>query len=181
MKTFYVNLNDGSSMKTTVIDEASHVDSCLTELILSCNYNSAWPFLIALDVNFKKPNTDHIETLQLATRTRCLILQLHKMKANLPQSLQNLLSANLFCFVGVRMQESLFMIGQEYGLYCRNSYELGPALMYLAAQIGDLEVEEKLSSGIVSSAAANLTKEEIESSVYAVRGMYEIGCLHCYS
>ncbi|PIA60996.1 hypothetical protein AQUCO_00300486v1 [Aquilegia coerulea] len=123
MKTFNVNVN-GVSIKTTVIDEASHVDSCLTELILSCNYNSVSPFLIALDVKFKKPNNDHIETLQLATGTRCLLLQLHKMKTNVPPSLQNLLSASLFCFVGVRMQETLSMLWHEYGLRCRHAYDL---------------------------------------------------------
>jgi hypothetical protein len=180
MATYTVNVN-GVDVKTTVTNSASCVDSFITELILSCDYSASRPppIIIGLDVEFKDLDdfpTNHkaAATLQLCSSSRCIIIQLINMEA-IPESLANFLSAPLFCFAGVGIEESLRVLRRGYGLECRHVVDLKP-LLDLAVFMGDVELEPKPLSVVMGDwGARNLSMDQIETAAADAYTFFEIG------
>ncbi|KAL6285061.1 hypothetical protein ACE6H2_009451 [Prunus campanulata] len=183
MRTYNVKVN-GVAVKTTVTDSVSFVDSFITELILSCNYtnsSSSRPPIIGFDVEFTESAIDGIKaaTLQICSGSRCIIIQLNKMRANnsVPQSLINFLAAPLFCFVGVGIFQSLALLKREHGIECRNVVDLR-LMLNMAVASGAVELEPKPLSVVTGDwGAENLSMEQIQSAASVAFSFFNFGNL----
>ncbi|KAJ7973094.1 Werner Syndrome-like exonuclease [Quillaja saponaria] len=177
MATYTVNVN-GVNVKTTVANKSSFVDSFITELVLSCNYSNSSHLrpIIGLDVEYKVSDDSIVKaaTLQLCSGSRCIIIQLCNMSV-VPESLINLLSAPLFCFVGVRLLEKARLLRRDYGLECRNVMELRP-ILDMGVLTGCIGVVPKPLNLIMSNwDAENLSMKQIESAAEDAHMFFKFG------
>ncbi|CAH8368567.1 unnamed protein product [Eruca vesicaria subsp. sativa] len=112
-------------IKTTVTDKNSDMD-CLVKAFLSNIKNRKK--IIGLDTErAQRSSGDKNATvlLQLCDGDHCLIVQLPPCDERFP-SLFNFLNLPDFTFVGVGIQNTLRKLESEFGLTCKNAFEVGP-------------------------------------------------------
>ena len=126
-----IRLNNKTEIETSIIKHESAFEEAVSSLL--CNVNktpSSRVVGIGIEKSFKASGTNgqnaskRVALLKLCSGTTCLILHLIRFKA-IPISLIKFLDLSNLKFVGTNIQLDLAALKRDYGLRCRNVFELG--------------------------------------------------------
>ncbi|KAL5744967.1 hypothetical protein ACOSP7_026113 [Xanthoceras sorbifolium] len=147
----------GDRIQTLVTNSPSVVESWISEIELT-HRSGLKNLIVGLDTeqhpNFNYKNEHPLATLQLCVGNRCLIFQIIHA-SYIPQALKNFLLNDNYSFVGVKVEEDVEKLENDYNLSVSNAIDLRT----LTAQVLGQDMKEWKQAGLKSLSEKVLEKK----------------------
>ncbi|KAL5743258.1 hypothetical protein ACOSP7_026112 [Xanthoceras sorbifolium] len=145
----------GDRIQTLVTNSPSVVESWISEIELT-HRSGLKNLIVGLDTEHNCKNEHPLATLQLCVGNRCLIFQIIHA-SYIPQALQNFLLNDNYSFVGVKVEEDVEKLENDYNLSVGNVIDLRT----LTAQVLGQDMKEWKQAGL-KSLSEKVLKKKIE-------------------
>ncbi|ESQ29717.1 hypothetical protein EUTSA_v10024031mg [Eutrema salsugineum] len=124
-------LSGWGSVETIIATKEEQVDEAIKALMSNSSNQESVIGLDMIPIRAAPGSSTSGKTssaiLQLCDTSNCLVVRLHSVNA-VPESLYNFLILPNFTFAGFGIKDTKVRLEKDYGLVCKNVFEVGPAM-----------------------------------------------------